>query len=172
MPRKKPIGGNLRRARTAVGRRPRPVAPSRLPPLYPWGVGSGLQSPKAGLESCKNLASGVGPNAQLSGPNCQDKATRFYDPRPIEQTHPGCVCVVMSRYASAGDALASVLYRNYHARCRYRAEELRPGCYAVVERGTSVIVLSGFPSCEAAWSWIANRLGARYEDWARRSRQI
>ena len=75
------------------------------------------------------------------------------------------VCVVMSRYASAGDALASVLYRNYHARCRYRAEELRPGCYAVVERGTSVIVLSGFPSCEAAWSWIANRLGARYEDW-------
>ena len=78
----------------------------------------------------------------------------------------------MSKYTSADDAPASVLYRRYHARCRYRAEELRPDCYAVVERQTSAIVISGFPSYEAAWSWIANRLGAHYEDWARSARQI
>jgi hypothetical protein len=66
----------------------------------------------------------------------------------------------MSKYASAGDAL----YRRYHTRCRYRAEQLWPGWYAVVERQTSAIVVSGFASYEAAWSWIANRLDARYED--------
>jgi hypothetical protein len=76
----------------------------------------------------------------------------------------------MSRYGSATGA--PVLYRNYHARCRYRAEELWPRWYAVVERQTSAIVISGFPSYEAAWSWIANQLGARYEDWFRSARQI
>jgi hypothetical protein len=51
----------------------------------------------------------------------------------------------MSRYDSAGDAL----YRSYHTRCRYRAEQLWPGWY--VERRTSAIVISGFSSYEAAW---------------------
>jgi hypothetical protein len=58
----------------------------------------------------------------------------------------------MSTYGSAGDAL----YRSYHTRC--------PGWYAVVERRTSAIVISGFSSSKAAWSWIANRLDARYEN--------
>jgi len=59
----------------------------------------------------------------------------------------------MSRYTSIGDT-----------RCCYRPEQLWPHWYAVVERGTSAIVISGFSSYEAAWSWIANRLDARYED--------
>ena len=58
----------------------------------------------------------------------------------------------MSTYTSVGDT-----------RCRYRAEQLGPGWYVVVERQTSAIVLSGFSSYEAAWS-CASRLGARYED--------
>jgi len=66
----------------------------------------------------------------------------------------------MPSHGSAGDAL----YRSYHSRCRYRAEQLWPGWYAVVERQTSAIVISGFSSYEAAWSWIANRLDARYEN--------
>ena len=66
----------------------------------------------------------------------------------------------MSSYGSAGDAL----YRSYHTRCRYRAEQLWPCWYAVVERRTSAIVITGFSSYEAAWSWIANRLDARYEN--------
>jgi len=59
---------------------------------------------------------------------------------------------------------ASVLHRRYHTRCRYRAEQLWPCWYAVVERRTSAIVLSGFSSYEAAWSWIANQLDGRYEN--------
>jgi hypothetical protein len=43
-------------------------------------------------------------------------------------------------------------YALYHA--RFSAEQLWPGWYAVVERRTSAIVLSGFSSYEAAWSWI------------------
>ena len=62
----------------------------------------------------------------------------------------------MSRYGST--APAPLFHGGYHARCRYRAEELRPGCYAVVERQTSAVVISALPSYEAAWSWIANRL--------------
>jgi hypothetical protein len=61
---------------------------------------------------------------------------------------------------SAGDAL----YRSYHTRCRYRAAQLWPGWYAVVERRTSAIVISGFSFYEAALSWIATRLDARYEN--------
>jgi hypothetical protein len=64
------------------------------------------------------------------------------------------------RYGSAGDAL----YRSHHTRCRYGAEQLWSGWYAVVERQTSAIVISGFSSYEAAWSWIASRLDARCED--------
>ena len=59
----------------------------------------------------------------------------------------------MSRYTSVGDT-----------RYRYRAEQLWPCWYAVVERQTSAIVLSGFSSYEAAWSWIAGRLGVRHEN--------
>ena len=46
----------------------------------------------------------------------------------------------------------------------YGVEQLWPHWYAVVERQTSAIVLSGFSSYEAAWSWIANRLDARHEN--------
>jgi hypothetical protein len=62
----------------------------------------------------------------------------------------------MTRYGSA--APAPLFHGRYHVRCRYRPKELRPGHYAVVERQTSAIVISGLPSYEAAWSWIANRL--------------
>jgi hypothetical protein len=65
----------------------------------------------------------------------------------------------MSRYGSVGDAPAPLFHGNYHARCRYRPEEPRPRYYVVVERQTSAVVASGLPSYEAAWSWIANRLG-------------
>ena len=111
-----------------------------------------------------------GRNALLFGLTCQDKA---HDSFPILCRSLGSARDANNcKYTSADDTPASVLYRRYHARCRYRTEELRPDCYAVVERQTSAIVISGFPSYEAAWSWIANQLGAHYENWARSARQI
>jgi len=53
---------------------------------------------------------------------------------------------------------ATPAHRSYRSRCRLRAEELSPGHFAVVEHSRGIIVIAGFPSYSAAWTFIANRL--------------
>jgi hypothetical protein len=43
-------------------------------------------------------------------------------------------------------------------RCPYRVEQLQPGRFIVVERGTGNVIEAGFVSYEVAWGYIVNEL--------------
>jgi hypothetical protein len=49
-----------------------------------------------------------------------------------------------------------IVSRSLRRSCPYRVEQLQPGRFIIVERGTGNVVEAGFVSYAAAWSYIVN----------------